>query len=76
MPRRVSPIEIIRAQIDELFASGNELGSVLDLVGRLTVQLNGHRDRGRRLLGPQSLRTQERGRSGRIPQRAPEPGRR
>ena len=39
MPRRVSPIETIRAQIDELFASGNELGTVLEEVGRLTVRL-------------------------------------
>ena len=39
MPRRVSPIETIRAQIDELFVSGKELGTVLEEVGRLTVRL-------------------------------------
>lgn len=39
MPQRVSPIEAIRAQINELFASGQELGSVLEEVGRLSVRL-------------------------------------
>jgi len=37
--RRVSPIDTIRAQIDELFTSGKELGTVLEEVGRLTVRL-------------------------------------
>jgi transposase-like protein len=37
--RRVSPTDAIHAQIDELFASGRELGTVLEEVGRLTVRL-------------------------------------
>jgi len=37
--RRVSPISAIRAQIDELFSSGRDLGTVLEEVGRLTVRL-------------------------------------
>ena len=39
MARRVSPADAIHAQIDELFASGRELGTVLEEVGRLTVRL-------------------------------------
>lgn len=39
MARRVSPIDTIRAQIDELFGSGKELGLVLEEVGRLSVRL-------------------------------------
>ena len=39
MARRVSPTDAIHAQIDELFASGRELGTVLEEVGRLTVRL-------------------------------------
>jgi transposase-like protein len=37
--KRVSPTERIRAQIDELFASERELGSVLEEVARLSVRL-------------------------------------
>jgi putative transposase len=36
---RVSPTETIRAQIDELFASGGELLSVVEQVARLSVRL-------------------------------------
>ena len=39
MPARVSPVERIRAQIDELFASQQELGEVLEDVARLAVRL-------------------------------------
>ena len=39
MPARVSPVEQIRAQIDELFASKQELGQVLEQVARLSVRL-------------------------------------
>jgi putative transposase len=39
VPARVSPVEQIRAQIDELFASGQELGQVLEQVARLSVRL-------------------------------------
>jgi transposase-like protein len=37
---RVSPTETIRAQIDELFASGGELLSVIEQVARLSVRLS------------------------------------
>jgi len=37
--QRVSPTSAIRAQIDELFSSGRDLGTVLEEVGRLTVRL-------------------------------------
>jgi hypothetical protein len=37
--QRVSPTSAIRAQIDELFSSGRDLGAVLEEVGRLTVRL-------------------------------------
>jgi putative transposase len=36
---RVSPSERFRAQVDELFASGQELGQILEEVGRLAVKL-------------------------------------
>jgi putative transposase len=39
VPARVSPVEQIRAQIDELFASKQELGQVLEQVARLSVRL-------------------------------------
>lgn len=39
MARRVSPIDALRAQIDELFSSGRDLGTVLEEVGRPTVRL-------------------------------------
>ncbi len=39
MPARVSPVEGIRARIDELFASQQELGKVLEEVARLAVRL-------------------------------------
>ena len=39
MPARVSPVERIRAQIDELFASKQDLGQVLEQVARLSVRL-------------------------------------
>ena len=39
MPARVSPVERIRAQIDELFASEQDLGRVLEDVARLSVRL-------------------------------------
>ena len=39
MPARVSPVERIRAQIDELFASNQDLGCVLEEVARLSVRL-------------------------------------
>jgi putative transposase len=39
VPARVSPVERIRAQIDELFASQQELGEVLEDVARLAVRL-------------------------------------
>ena len=39
MAQRVPPMDAIRAQIDELFASGKELGLVLEEVGRLSVRL-------------------------------------
>ena len=37
--RRVSPSERFRAQLDELFDSGRELGQVLEEVARLGVRL-------------------------------------
>ena len=39
MASRVSPTERLRAEIDELFASDQDLTSVLEDVGRLTVRL-------------------------------------
>jgi putative transposase len=39
VPARVSPVERIRAQIDELFASNQDLGCVLEEVARLSVRL-------------------------------------
>jgi len=36
---RVSPIERIRAEIDDLFGSDRELGEVLEEVARLGVRL-------------------------------------
>jgi putative transposase len=39
VPPRLSPTERIRAQIDELFASGQDLGLVLEEVARLSVRL-------------------------------------
>ncbi|MGH9122245.1 MAG: transposase, partial [Acidimicrobiales bacterium] len=39
MSIRVSPIERIRAQIDDLFGSERELGEVLEEVARLGVRL-------------------------------------
>jgi hypothetical protein len=35
VPARVSPTEGIRAEIDELFAAGRDLGEVLEDVARL-----------------------------------------
>jgi putative transposase len=37
--KRVSPVERVRAQIDELFSSGRELGQILEEVARLGVKL-------------------------------------
>ena len=37
--RRVSPIDRVRGQIDELFGSGRELGHILEEVARLGVAL-------------------------------------
>lgn len=39
MPPRLSPVERIRAQIDELFASEQDLAQVLEQVARLSVRL-------------------------------------
>jgi putative transposase len=39
VPPRVSPVERIRAQIDELFASEQDLGRVLEDMARLSVRL-------------------------------------
>ena len=39
MPVRVSPVERVRAQIDELFTSEQDLGRVLEDVARLSVRL-------------------------------------
>jgi putative transposase len=39
VPARVSPTEQIRAEIDELFASEQDLGQVLEQVARLSVRL-------------------------------------
>jgi putative transposase len=39
VPPRLSPVERIRAQIDELFASQQDLGQVLEEVARLSVRL-------------------------------------
>jgi hypothetical protein len=39
VPARVSPAERVRAQIDELFASEQDLGQVLEEVARLSVRL-------------------------------------
>jgi putative transposase len=39
VPQRVSPVERIRAQIDELFATRQDLGQVLEEVARLSVRL-------------------------------------
>jgi len=37
--KRVSPVDSVRAQIDELFSSGRELGQILEEVARLGVKL-------------------------------------
>ena len=39
MPARLSPAERVRAEIDELFASEQDLGEVLEEVARLSVRL-------------------------------------
>ena len=39
MAPRVSPSERVRAEIDELFASDQDLSIILEQVGRLTVRL-------------------------------------
>ncbi len=39
MARRVSRTERLRAQIDELLASGREMASILEDVARLSVRL-------------------------------------
>ena len=39
MPPRLSAVERIRAQIDALFASEQDLGQVLEQVARLSVRL-------------------------------------
>jgi putative transposase len=39
VPPRLSPTERVRAQIDALFASDQELGQVLEEVARLSVRL-------------------------------------
>jgi putative transposase len=39
VPPRLSPVERIRAQIDELFASEQDLAQVLEQVARLSVRL-------------------------------------
>jgi putative transposase len=39
MSQRVSPIEAVRAEIDEVFGSGRDLGEVLEEVARLGVRL-------------------------------------
>lgn len=39
MPRQVSPTELIRAEIDELFGSGREVAEVLEEVMRLSARL-------------------------------------
>jgi putative transposase len=39
VPARLSPVERIRAEIDELFASKQDLGQVLEEVARLSVRL-------------------------------------
>jgi hypothetical protein len=37
--RRVSPVERIRAEIDQLFSSDHDLASILEEVARLSVRL-------------------------------------
>ena len=39
MPARLSPVERVRAEIDQLFASEQDLGQVLEQVARLSVRL-------------------------------------
>ena len=39
MPKRVSPIERVRAEIDQLFSSDQDLGDVLEQVARLGLRL-------------------------------------
>ena len=39
MARRVSPVERIRAEIDQLFSSDHDLASILEEVARLSVRL-------------------------------------
>ena len=39
MPPRLSPVQRVRAEIDELFASEQDLGQVLEQVARLSVRL-------------------------------------
>ena len=39
MPARVSPVERVRAEIDQLFASGQDLSVILEQVARLSVRL-------------------------------------
>ncbi|MCY3785397.1 MAG: transposase [bacterium] len=39
MPARVSPTEAVRAEIDELFASGRDIAEVLEEVMRLSARL-------------------------------------
>jgi hypothetical protein len=40
VPPRLSAVERIRAQIDELFASEQDLGEILEEVARLNVNVN------------------------------------
>ena len=39
MSKRVSPTDRLRAEADELFASGRDLAAVLEDVARLSVRL-------------------------------------
>jgi hypothetical protein len=39
MPKRVSPTERVRAEIDELFGSGREIAEILEEAMRLSARL-------------------------------------
>jgi hypothetical protein len=71
-PPRVSPLERIRAEMDDPFGSEWELGEVLEEVARLGVPLlmqEGDRGGGRRVPGPCALQPR-RARPGRQRERA------
>ena len=58
MSKRVSPAERLRAEIDEVFAGGEDLSRAIEQVARLGARLllqSRNRGRGGRVFGPGSL---------------------